>query len=170
MATFNGGAYSTCKRLTIAIGHFWKLVNQPLFEVSDNITSKQHCVPPHPKEMIPEGIEPSIFGTGIRRVAIAPWNHLLECWSPYEVLPCAGWLVGVFDSKHHSKKGAIRESNPRPPAPKAGIIPLDQSPDSLTKNCTLWDSNPRPQRGSELESDALTNSAKGALLSVNPPL
>jgi hypothetical protein len=28
-------------------------------------------------EMIPEGIEPSIFGTGIRRVAIAPWNHLL---------------------------------------------------------------------------------------------
>ena len=32
------------------------------------------------------------------------------------------------------------------------------------KGCTLGDSNPRPQRGSELESDALTNSAKGALL------
>ena len=26
------------------------------------------------------------------------------------------------------KKGAIRELNPGPPAPKAGIIPLDQSP------------------------------------------
>ena len=32
------------------------------------------------------------------------------------------------------------------------------------KGCTLGDSNPRPQRGAELESAALTNSAKGALL------
>ena len=31
---------------------------------------------------------------------------------------------------------------------------------------TLGDSNPRPHRGSELESDALTNSAKGAFLPV----
>jgi hypothetical protein len=38
------------------------------------------------KEMIPEGIEPSIFGTGIRRVAIAPWNHLLEWLSTHRVL------------------------------------------------------------------------------------
>jgi hypothetical protein len=115
--------------------------------------------------MIPEGIEPSIFGTGIRRVAIAPWNHLLM-WERthrhFVRLPIYG--------SGGSKKGAIRESNPRPPAPKAGIIPLDQSPELLTKKCTLWDSNPRPHRGSELESDALTNSAKGALLSVNAPL
>ncbi len=30
------------------------------------------------------------------------------------------------------KKGVMRESNSRPPAPKAGIIPLDQSPSALT--------------------------------------
>jgi hypothetical protein len=28
------------------------------------------------------------------------------------------------------KKGVMRESNSRPPAPEAGIIPLDQSPES----------------------------------------
>ena len=113
--------------------------------------------------MIPEGIEPSIFGTGIRRVAIAPWNHLLMWVSTNRV------LAGLKKKKKNGKKGAIRESNPRPPAPKAGIIPLDQSPGSLTKNCTLWDSNPRPHRGLELESNALTNSAKGALLPVTSP-
>jgi hypothetical protein len=44
--------------------------------------------------MIPEGIEPSIFGTGIRRVAIAPWNHLLEFYRLSGV-SCAGlfWLL-----------------------------------------------------------------------------
>jgi hypothetical protein len=114
--------------------------------------------------MIPEGIEPSIFGTGIRRVAIAPWNHSLEYLTTHRVCEREFGAVSILKKQ----KGAIRESNPRPPAPKAGIIPLDQSPDSLTKNCTLWDSNPRPQRGSELESDALTNSAKGALLLVLP--
>ena len=80
------------------------------------------------------------------------------CCLRYLVRPSTGAVV--------KQKGAIRESNPRPPAPKAGIIPLDQSPDSLSKSCTLGDSNPRPHRGSELESDALTNSAKGALLPV----
>jgi hypothetical protein len=33
--------------------------------------------------------------------------------------------------KENIKIGAIRELNPRPPAPETGIIPLDQSP-SLT--------------------------------------
>jgi hypothetical protein len=114
------------------------------------------------KGMIPEGIEPPIFGTGIRRVAIAPWNHSLEHLTTHRHSKSDFAAVVIVNKQ----KGAIRESNPRPPAPKAGIIPLDQSPDSLSKNCTLWDSNPRPQRGSELESDALTNSAKGALLMV----
>ena len=27
--------------------------------------------------MTPEGIEPPIFGSGIRRVAIAPWSHFV---------------------------------------------------------------------------------------------
>ena len=31
------------------------------------------------------------------------------------------------NSKHKQKGGPIRESNPGPPAPKAGIMPLDQS-------------------------------------------
>ena len=31
-----------------------------------------------------------------------------------------------------TKRGVMRESNSRPPAPKAGIIPLDQSPSTLT--------------------------------------
>ena len=35
------------------------------------------------------------------------------------------WSFGVSEQQ---KKGVIRESNPRPPAPEAGIIPLDQSP------------------------------------------
>ena len=129
--------------------------------------------PPPPKkkkkkkkknEMIPEGIEPSIFGTGIRRVAIAPWNHFLGGNPPVRL-----FVRSVVSFVNHDQKGAIRESNPRPPAPKAGIIPLDQSPDTQTKSCTLWDSNPRPHRGLELESNALTNSAKGALLPVNQP-
>ena len=115
-------------------------------------------------EMIPEGIEPSIFGTGIRRVAIAPWNHFLGGNPPVRL-----FVRSVVSFINYEQKGAIRESNPRPPAPKAGIIPLDQSPDTQTKSCTLWDSNPRPHRGLELESNALTNSAKGALLPVNQP-
>ena len=37
-------------------------------------------------------------------------------------------------------KGVMRESNSRPPAPEAGIIPLDQSPDSASRAWT-WRSD-----------------------------
>jgi hypothetical protein len=33
-----------------------------------------------------------------------------------------------MDRLQGEQKGVMRESNSRPPAPKAGIIPLDQSP------------------------------------------
>ena len=33
----------------------------------------------------------------------------------------------------------MRESNSRPPAPEAGIIPLDQSPDSQLMTAQRWD-------------------------------
>jgi hypothetical protein len=36
------------------------------------------------------------------------------------------WTKKVIEQK----KGVMRESNSRPPAPEAGIIPLDQSPES----------------------------------------
>jgi hypothetical protein len=42
-----------------------------------------------------------------------------------------------------SKRGVMRESNSRPPAPEAGIIPLDQSPTSQKKRDVL-DLNQRP--------------------------
>ena len=37
-------------------------------------------------------------------------------------------LLGDARRPKKKKEGVIRESNPRPPAPEAGIIPLDQSP------------------------------------------
>ena len=36
------------------------------------------------------------------------------------------------------KEGVMRESNSRPPAPEAGIIPLDQSPTFTHKRGTCW--------------------------------
>ncbi len=38
---------------------------------------------------------------------------------------------------HQKSKGRFRDSNPGPPAPKAGIIPLDQT-DSFTAGCRRW--------------------------------
>ena len=37
------------------------------------------------------------------------------------------FLLALVD-KRNKCQGAVRELNPRPPAPKAGIIPLDQRP------------------------------------------
>jgi hypothetical protein len=36
--------------------------------------------------------------------------------------------VSIEEKKAPQKEGVMRESNSRPPAPEAGIIPLDQSP------------------------------------------
>jgi hypothetical protein len=36
--------------------------------------------------------------------------------------------VGVLYGRNETEVGVMRESNSRPPAPEAGIIPLDQSP------------------------------------------
>ena len=33
------------------------------------------------KKLTPEGIEPPIFGSGIRRVTIAPWSQFVNSWS-----------------------------------------------------------------------------------------
>ena len=49
--------------------------------------------------MIPEGIEPSIFGTGIRRVAIAPWNHLLMWLTTIRVFGREQLLSSKKDAK-----------------------------------------------------------------------
>ena len=45
-----------------------------------------------------------------------------------------------------AKRGVMRESNSRPPAPEAGIIPLDQSPTSQTKERDVLELNQRPAR------------------------
>ena len=36
------------------------------------------------------------------------------------------------------KNGVMGESNPRPPAPKAGIIPLDQSPKKIKEDFFIY--------------------------------
>ena len=51
-------------------------------------------------------------------------------------------LLHVSKMKAFQQKGPIRESNPGPPAPKAGIMPLDQSDvtsvmKSKSINCTI---------------------------------
>ena len=38
-----------------------------------------------------------------------------------------GKAGNMYVHKNCKKLGVFRESNPRPPAPKAGIIPLDQA-------------------------------------------
>jgi hypothetical protein len=40
--------------------------------------------------------------------------------------------VSIEEKKAPQKEGVMRESNSRPPAPEAGIIPLDQSPRGRT--------------------------------------
>ena len=42
------------------------------------------------------------------------------------------------------KNGVMGESNPRPPAPKAGIIPLDQSPFFFVSKLFVKKGLPRP--------------------------
>ena len=42
------------------------------------------------------------------------------------------------------KIGVMRESNSRPPAPEAGIIPLDQSPTNHPKERDVLELNQRP--------------------------
>ena len=51
-----------------------------------------------------------------------------------------------------AKTGAVRELNPRPLAPKARIIPLDQRPTEMPKHARR-DSNPQPP---DSKSDALS--------------
>ena len=47
------------------------------------------------KKMTPEGIEPPIFGSGIRRVTIAPWSQLTEVHSR------TNCLLFVFEHGRH---------------------------------------------------------------------
>ena len=61
--------------------------------------------------------------------------NLREWYS--DVIPLLHAQRRVFDYPFtcfcEYKKGVMGESNPRPPAPKAGIIPLDQSPNVKRK-------------------------------------
>jgi hypothetical protein len=73
------------------------------------------------------------------------------------------------------KDGVMRESNSRPPAPEAGIIPLDQSPfhvnkgwkDTAKKKRQRRDSNSRGQSPVDFESTSLTTRTRcRALLDI----
>ena len=53
--------------------------------------------------------------------------------------------MGQIDWRQEQKRGPLRESNPGPPAPEAGIIPLDQAagkPGSLSSGGKGLDSSP----------------------------
>ena len=65
----------------------------------------------------------------------------------FKVLPCAETKNQAIVKQNQKYGGAVRESNPRPLAPEARIIPLDQRPTSLHRG-----SNSRP---SAYEADAL---------------
>ena len=65
---------------------------------------------------------------------VLPWdetgqkNQKFMAFGPVQWLPCKSRTSTM--TKGHlqlAKKGRIRDSNPGPPAPKAGIMPLDQS-------------------------------------------
>ena len=59
--------------------------------------------------MITEGIEPSIFGTGIRRVAIAPRDHLCVSvdQAPYpSSIPRQSYHITTYHTTHY--RGAYR--------------------------------------------------------------
>ena len=49
--------------------------------------------------MTPEGIEPPIFGSGIRRVTIAPWSHV--------TCPIRGSIVVSIPACHAGNPGSI---------------------------------------------------------------
>ena len=122
------------------------------------------------QKLTPEGIEPPIFGSGIRRVTIAPRSRCdrtasVAQWIEHQTsnlgvaqspVPPEVSFVG-FESQwalparvqissvsffEANKNGVMRESNSRPLAPEARIIPLDQSPIHANKKFPCRDLNP----------------------------
>jgi hypothetical protein len=73
--------------------------------------------------MTPEGIEPPIFGSGIRRVAIAPWSHVRPL--PADTTPTSSrgpghTIVGIAvlaERLRRTLKARVRKS--------VGSIPTD---------------------------------------------
>ena len=118
--------------------------------------------------MTPEGIEPPIFGSGIRRVTIAPWSHTCKKFRGSIVvsipachagnpgsIPGLGAFFSLFfppKKKKKKKKWRSRVSIPVPSACKADALPFELHPQGCVnpkkkkrkKGGVMRESNSRP--------------------------